>query len=79
MAFLSASGNDLEAPAIAVVPALVQVMTALSRLPGIEIARLSGAGPTCYGIFPGAPAAETAAAALRSAHPGWWIEATVLA
>jgi 4-diphosphocytidyl-2-C-methyl-D-erythritol kinase len=79
MAFLAANGNDLEAPAIAVVPALVRVMTALNRLTGIEMARLSGAGPTCYGIFPSAPAAEAAAAALKSAQPDWWIEATVVA
>lgn len=78
MALLAASGNDLEAPAIAVVPALVRVMTALSKLPGIEIARLSGAGPTCYGIFPSASAAEAAAAALKAAHSGWWVEATLL-
>jgi 4-diphosphocytidyl-2-C-methyl-D-erythritol kinase len=78
MAFLAANGNDLEAAAVAVVPALVRVMTSLSRLPLIEMARLSGAGPTCYGIFPSAPAAEAAAAALKSAQPEWWVEATVL-
>jgi 4-diphosphocytidyl-2-C-methyl-D-erythritol kinase len=79
LAFLAANGNDLEAAAIAVVPALVRVMTGLSRMPEIEMARLSGAGPTCYGIFPSAPAAEAAAAALKSAQPEWWVEATVLA
>ncbi len=78
MAFLAANGNDLEPAAIAVVPALVGVMTALTRLPGIELARLSGAGPTCYGIFPSASAAEAAAAALTLAHPSWWVAQTVL-
>ncbi len=79
LAFLAANGNDLEAAAIAVVPALVRVMTGLGRLPKIEMARLSGAGPTCCGIFPSAAAAEVAAAALKSAQPEWWVEATVVA
>jgi 4-diphosphocytidyl-2-C-methyl-D-erythritol kinase len=79
MALLAAGSNHLEAPAIAVVPELVDVLEALSALPGIELVRLSGAGPTCYGIFPSAHTAEAAAAALKSVHSAWWIEATVLA
>jgi len=70
--------NDLEAAASAVVPQVAEVMAALSARPGMEIARLSGAGPTCFGVFASEDAAAAAAAALRAAHPGWWVEATGL-
>jgi 4-diphosphocytidyl-2-C-methyl-D-erythritol kinase len=61
-----------------VVPEIAGVLAELRALPGVEIARLSGGGPTCYGIFPSESAAEAAAAALKEAHPGWWVEATLL-
>ena len=79
MALMRRRGNDLEAAARAVVPAIADVMEALGDLPGLEIAGLSGAGPTCFGIFSSQDAARTAAASLRAAHPGWWIEPTILA
>ena len=78
MALLAARGNDLETPATAVVPELKAVMTALSGLAGVEISRLSGAGPTCFGIFASEAAAAAGAADLKAAHPGWWVEATRL-
>jgi 4-diphosphocytidyl-2-C-methyl-D-erythritol kinase len=68
-------GNDLEAPAQAVVPAVAQVLTALDGLPGCRAARMSGAGPTCFAIVDDPHAAT---AALRAAHPGWWIEPVTL-
>jgi 4-diphosphocytidyl-2-C-methyl-D-erythritol kinase len=71
-------GNALEAAATRVVPEIAGVLAEFRALPGVEIARLSGGGPTCYGIFPSESAAEAAAAALKEAHPGWWVEATLL-
>jgi 4-diphosphocytidyl-2-C-methyl-D-erythritol kinase len=61
--------NDLEAPAITIAPVIGDVLAALWRLPGCLLARMSGSGATCFGIFP-APAAAEAAAALTP--PGWW-------
>lgn len=61
--------NDLEAPAISLCPAITEVLAAISASPGCLLARMSGSGATCFGIFPNAAAAAAAAAALPA---GWW-------
>jgi 4-diphosphocytidyl-2-C-methyl-D-erythritol kinase len=60
--------NDLQAPVVA----------ALHRQPGLTIAQMSGAGPTCFGAFTSQQAADTAAGTLMRDHPQWWVVATVL-
>jgi 4-diphosphocytidyl-2-C-methyl-D-erythritol kinase len=75
---LRESGNDLEAPAIAIEPAIDAVLSALRFLPACRLARMSGSGATCFGLFDSVKAATLAARALRVRHPGWWIRATVL-
>ena len=67
---LGGLGNDLEAPAVALCPAIAKVLTVVRAQPGCRLARMSGSGPTCFGLFADAPGAATAAAALR--RPGWW-------
>jgi 4-diphosphocytidyl-2-C-methyl-D-erythritol kinase len=61
--------NDLEPPAIALCPAVAEVLAALRTLPGCLLARMSGSGATCFGVFADAAAARAAAALLPSA---WW-------
>ncbi|AGT07360.1 4-(cytidine 5'-diphospho)-2-C-methyl-D-erythritol kinase [Paracoccus aminophilus] len=76
LAFVAACRNDLEAPAISLLPEIADCLNAL-RDAGAELARMSGSGATCFGIFPDAEAAATAAEAL--ARPGWWVVPTTLA
>jgi 4-diphosphocytidyl-2-C-methyl-D-erythritol kinase len=71
-------GNDLEAPAIATAPVIAQVLADLRSLKGCRVARMSGSGATCFGLFATAAAAAAAARALRSRHRDWWIRATKL-
>ncbi len=78
-AFLMMQRNDLEAPAMALAPVIGQVRSALSAQSGCLMARMSGSGATCFGLFPDALNAAAAAAALRQAQPGWWVEAAELA
>jgi 4-diphosphocytidyl-2-C-methyl-D-erythritol kinase len=66
---LAACRNDLEAAAIALCPAVAEVLAALAALPGCLLPRMSGSGATCFGLFPDAKMAEDAAAMLPSA---WW-------
>jgi len=76
--WLDANGNDLTEPAIACIPVIADVLSALGALPGVRLARMSGSGPTCFAIF-GSPAeAARAAAALRAKHQDWWIQAATL-
>ena len=72
-------GNDLERPAMALLPVIADIKAALIAQPGCRLAALSGSGPTCFGIFSDDAAASDAAAALSTAHPQWWIVATRLA
>ncbi|MHB1219872.1 MAG: 4-(cytidine 5'-diphospho)-2-C-methyl-D-erythritol kinase [Alphaproteobacteria bacterium] len=77
-ALLRERRNDLEAPAIRLMPALGQVLAALSRQPGCLLARMSGSGATCFGLFADDGAANGAAAAIKRAEPGWWADASRL-
>jgi 4-diphosphocytidyl-2-C-methyl-D-erythritol kinase len=71
--------NDLENAAIDLIPAISVVLEALKRASGCGLARLSGSGATCFGLFADREAAATAAIALASAHPGWWVKSGALA
>ncbi len=71
--------NDLERPAIELAPTVGEVLATLQSLEGCRLARLSGSGATCFGIFAEAGSAEAAAASLASAHPDWWAVAAPVA
>ncbi|HVQ07807.1 MAG TPA: 4-(cytidine 5'-diphospho)-2-C-methyl-D-erythritol kinase [Allosphingosinicella sp.] len=67
--------NDLEAPARRLVPDIAEVLDSLS---GARVARLSGSGATCFGLFDSAAARAAAAARIAAVHPGWWLSQTRL-
>ncbi|MEI6800863.1 MAG: 4-(cytidine 5'-diphospho)-2-C-methyl-D-erythritol kinase [Pseudomonadota bacterium] len=73
-AFLHLCRNDLQAPALALVPQIGDVLAALSAQEGCLLARMSGSGATCFGLFATPGAAERAALSLRSTA-GWWVQA----
>lgn len=62
--------NDLQPPAIALQPVIGDVLAALTERPGCLLARMSGSGATCFGLFADADRAVAQAAAL--ARRGWW-------
>ncbi|WP_188517655.1 4-(cytidine 5'-diphospho)-2-C-methyl-D-erythritol kinase [Alsobacter metallidurans] len=70
--------NDLEAPAIQVAPAIADVLAAMRAATGCRLARMSGSGATCFGLFDDCHAAAKAARALAAEHPGWWVKPTML-
>ena len=65
LAAIAASGNDLEPAAITLQPVIADVLSALSGLPGCDLARMSGSGATCFGLFETSQTAASAAHALR--------------
>jgi 4-diphosphocytidyl-2-C-methyl-D-erythritol kinase len=65
-------GNDLQAAAAALCPEIAQVLTAIAAAPGCRLARMSGSGATCFGLFDDASAARNAASGL--VRPGWWVD-----
>lgn len=66
---LAVLGNDLEAAAIGLCPVVAEVLAALQALPGCLLARMSGSGATCFGLFTSTTQATAAAASLPA---GWW-------
>ena len=78
LAFLAGRGNDLEPAAIKLQPAIARVLAALRSEPGCRLARMSGSGATCFGLFGSARAAAAAGRRLAAAHRRWWVRATVL-
>ncbi len=75
LAWLAREGNDLERPAKALAPEVGQVLAALGATQGCRLARMSGSGATCFGLYADERAAREAARVLGAAHAGWWLEA----
>ncbi len=65
--------NDLAGPAMALEPSIAATLVALENSPDCLLARLSGSGPTCFGVFADAQAAKTAADVISSGQPEWWV------
>ncbi|MFG6560888.1 4-(cytidine 5'-diphospho)-2-C-methyl-D-erythritol kinase [Sulfitobacter sp. 1A15299] len=70
--FLTAQRNDLAAPAIAREPVIANCLEALNDA---ALARMSGSGATCFGLYATAAQAEAAARRIASAAPRWWVAA----
>ena len=77
-AMLRTRRNDLEPPARARVPEIDRVLARLAALPGCLLARMTGSGGTCFGLFADEAAAADAAGAVACERPGWWVHATRL-
>ena len=72
--WLGQTRNDLEGPACTLVPQITEVIGAIAVQKGCLLARMSGSGGTCFGLFATAQSAREAAAALRAQSPVWWVQ-----
>ncbi len=63
--------NDLQGIAVVHHPEIVEVLNALSDTDPM-LRRMSGSGATCFALYGSAADRDAAAAAIKSAHPGWW-------
>ena len=73
--WLDQLSNDLAAPAIDLAPAITQVEAAITATDDCLLARMSGSGATCFGLYATHEQAMTAASSLAKAHPEWWVRA----
>lgn len=78
LAALRKGRNDMEDAACVDAPVIVDALAVLSAARGCRLARMSGSGATCFGLFATRQAASRAAAAIRRQHPGWWVKAALL-
>ena len=76
--WLGGQRNDLESAAIRVQPVVATVLAAIGATRSCLVARMSGSGATCFGIYDNPDAAAQAAARIRAERPGWWVAETML-
>lgn len=63
--------NDLEAPAIALCPAIGDVLATLAST-GPLLARMSGSGATCFALYERHDVIHKVLESLKVDQPGWW-------
>ncbi|WP_080456541.1 4-(cytidine 5'-diphospho)-2-C-methyl-D-erythritol kinase [Roseovarius sp. A-2] len=71
--WLTTQRNDLEESAIAEAPVIAEVLPKIAATEGCALARMSGSGATCFGLYPDPHSAQQAADVLRRDHPDWWV------
>ncbi|MEE9313574.1 MAG: 4-(cytidine 5'-diphospho)-2-C-methyl-D-erythritol kinase [Rhizobiaceae bacterium] len=74
--YLAQQRNDLQAPAISLTPAIADCLAALNQTTNCRLARMSGSGATCFGLYDTQENADEAAAMLRKNQPDWWVVST---
>ncbi|MEW5728494.1 MAG: 4-(cytidine 5'-diphospho)-2-C-methyl-D-erythritol kinase [Pseudomonadota bacterium] len=70
---LRARRNDLTEAAVSLVPEVAVALELIEGTGGCLLARMSGSGATCFGLFAREAEAAAAAAAVTAARPGWWV------
>ncbi|CUH67240.1 4-diphosphocytidyl-2-C-methyl-D-erythritol kinase [Thalassovita gelatinovora] len=70
--WLGQQRNDLQGPAIVAQPAIGDVLRSIAATAGCRLARMSGSGATCFGLYETADAATKAATVLQ--RPDWWVQ-----
>jgi 4-diphosphocytidyl-2-C-methyl-D-erythritol kinase len=71
-------GNDLEAPAVMLMPELGGLLHTLRTNSRAIFASLSGSGATCFAITENANDARAMAEELAARNRDWWVRATTL-
>jgi 4-diphosphocytidyl-2-C-methyl-D-erythritol kinase len=78
VAALAGYRNDLQTVATALCPEIERALSAIRAQPGCLLARMSGSGPTCFGIFDSDELAESAARHIAERKRRYWVRATTL-
>ncbi len=76
--WLALQRNDLQPSALSLAPVIGTVLDRIARSPACLLARMSGSGATCFGVYPDRDSADEAARRLSRDNPGWWVRAAVL-
>ena len=76
--WLSETRNDLEPPALALVPVIGELKARIAKVDGCILSRMSGSGATVFGLFGSSAQAHQAAHDLRTQWPDYWVAAAPL-
>ena len=72
--YLADTSNDLQDAALEIEPTIADVLDALAATDQCLLARMSGSGSACFGIYPDWANAWAAKQALQAGHADWWVE-----
>lgn len=78
-ALLAQRHNGLTEAAMKQAPVIGDVLAALTEIPNCLLARMSGSGATCFGLFADETAAQAAARRVALDNPSWWVVSAALA
>lgn len=78
LGWLCEQRNDLEKSACALFPEIQRVLDMLGSTEGCALARMSGSGGTCFGLFRNTDEAGRAAKEITAAQPLFWVKASVV-
>jgi 4-diphosphocytidyl-2-C-methyl-D-erythritol kinase len=73
--WLEETRNDLEAPAMALLPVISALVASMGAAQGCMLARMTGSGGSVFGLFGSGALAHQAAHDLRERWPGYWVAA----
>jgi 4-diphosphocytidyl-2-C-methyl-D-erythritol kinase len=76
--WLTETRNDLQPPAVKLVPVIGDIVAHLAETQGCMLARMSGSGATVFGLFGSSGQAHQAAQVMRAANPDHWVAAAPL-
>ena len=74
--FLKGQRNDLEPPALHIVPVIAEVLDSIASQDDCAFSRMSGSGSTCFGVFSDQKAASEAAIVIKKQKPEWWVQSS---
>lgn len=78
IAAVAALGNDLAAPARALMPEIAALESKLGELRNVDFVSLSGSGATVFALVEGRDLALEIAARVSAEEPAWWVRAARL-
>lgn len=76
--WLAETRNDLQPPAVKLVPVIGEIVAQLAETQGCILARMSGSGATVFGLFGSSGQAHQAAQVMRAANADHWVAAAPL-
>lgn len=71
--FLKKTKNSLAPTACELAPDISEVLTEINQTKGCLIARMSGSGATCFGLYETVEQAQAAYKIIKDAYPKWWV------
>lgn len=76
--YISKQRNDLEPIAVKIVPEINKIINELLAQDGCLLARMSGSGATCFGLYEKMSDAIIAATKISTKYNNWWVRPTIL-